>query len=215
MDLMARVLDAAATPGIERVRRTALSALARQLPWQQVLAEAIEVDFSESFDEPAMFLMIGVAALAAPADVTAGERRANERYVAATVELALGDRRVLTGAGAPGAHDRGPHLGDRGARDGTAAAHAQGARGPAAPRRARLQRPGCGSGRGGRGLHPAHGSIAEAGCLTLCAMRVAALWPGFQADFGLLTLFFSLTTLGDADRATPEDDWTRASARPR
>ncbi len=87
MDLMARVLDAAATPGIERVRRAALSALARQLPWQEVLAEAIEVDFSESFDEPAMFLMIGVAALAAPADVTAGERRANERYVAATVEL--------------------------------------------------------------------------------------------------------------------------------
>jgi hypothetical protein len=87
MDLMARVLDAAATPGIERVRSTALSALARQFPWQQVLAEAIEVDFAESFDEPAMFLMIGVAALAAPADVTAGERRANERYVAATVEL--------------------------------------------------------------------------------------------------------------------------------
>ncbi len=87
MDLMARVLDEAATPGIERVRSTALSALARQLPWQEVLAEAIEVDFSESFDEPAMFLMIGVAALAAPADVRAGERRANERYVAATVEL--------------------------------------------------------------------------------------------------------------------------------
>ena len=87
MDLMARVLDEAATPGIERVRSAALSALARQLPWQEVLAEAIEVDFLESFDEPAMFLMIGVAALAAPADVTAGERRANERYVAATVEL--------------------------------------------------------------------------------------------------------------------------------
>ena len=87
MDLMARVLDEAATPGIERVRRAALSALARQLPWQEVLAEAIEVDFSESFAEPAMFLMIGVAALAAPADVTAGERRANERYVAATGEL--------------------------------------------------------------------------------------------------------------------------------
>lgn len=87
MDLMDRVLDAAATPGIERVRGAALSALARQLPWQEVLAEAIEVDFAESFDEPAMFVMIGMAALAAPADVTAGERRANERYVAATVEL--------------------------------------------------------------------------------------------------------------------------------
>ena len=87
MDLMARVLDEAATPGIERVRSAALSALARQLSWQEVLAEAIEVDFSESFAEPAMFLMIGVAALAAPADVTAGERRANERYVAATIEL--------------------------------------------------------------------------------------------------------------------------------
>jgi hypothetical protein len=87
MDLMARVLDEAATPGIERVRSAALSALARQLPWQEVLAAAIEVDFSESFEEPAMFLMIGVAALASPADVLAGERRANERYVAATTEL--------------------------------------------------------------------------------------------------------------------------------
>jgi hypothetical protein len=87
MDLMARVLDEAATPGIERVRSAALSALARQLPWQDVLAEAIEVDFSESFDEPAMFLMIGVAALAAPSDVIAGEQRANQRYVTATSEL--------------------------------------------------------------------------------------------------------------------------------
>jgi hypothetical protein len=87
MDLMARVLDEAATPGIERVRSAALNALARQLPWQEVLAEAMEVDFSESFDEPAMFLMIGVAALASPSEVSAGEQRANQRYLAATAEL--------------------------------------------------------------------------------------------------------------------------------
>ena len=175
MDLMARVLDEAATPGIERVRRAALSALARQLPWQEVLAEAIEVDFSESFDEPAMFLMIGVAALAAPADVTAGERRANERYVAATVELLsaiveYSGRRLRAGT-----HDRGPRLGDRGARGRAPAAHAEGARGPAAPGRARLQRPGRGSGRGGRGVHRAHASIAGAGRLMLSATQVAVL----------------------------------------
>lgn len=86
-DLLARILDEAATPGIDRVRSAALNALARQLPWQEVLAEAIQVDFNESFEEPAMFLMLGVAALAAPREVIAGERRANERYVAAMVEL--------------------------------------------------------------------------------------------------------------------------------
>ena len=54
MDLMARVLDEAATPGIERVRSAALSALARQLPWQEVLAEAIEVGLLGVVRRPAI-----------------------------------------------------------------------------------------------------------------------------------------------------------------
>ncbi len=87
MDLMARLLDAAATPGIESVRAATLNGLARQSPWRTVLVETIEVDFRESLAEPTMFLMIGVAALATPGDVAAGERRANERYVAETGEL--------------------------------------------------------------------------------------------------------------------------------
>lgn len=87
MDLMARLLDAAATPGMERVRAATLNGLARQLPWRTVLSETIEVDYRESLSEPTMFLMIGVAALATPGDVAAGERRANERYVAETGEL--------------------------------------------------------------------------------------------------------------------------------
>ena len=87
MDLLSRVLDAAATPGIERVRAATLNGLARQLPWRTVLTETIEVDYRESFDEPSMFLMIGVKSLAAPEDVVAGEQRANERYVAETSEL--------------------------------------------------------------------------------------------------------------------------------
>ncbi len=87
MDLMSRVLDAAATPGIERVRATTLDGLARQLPWQEVLAATIETDFRESFAEPTMFLMIGVAALGPPDKVDAGEQRANERYLAETGEL--------------------------------------------------------------------------------------------------------------------------------
>jgi hypothetical protein len=86
-DLLSRVLDAAATPGIDRVRAATLNGLARQLPWRAVLADTIEVDYRESFDEPSMFLMIGLAALAAPGDVAAGEQRANERYVAETGEL--------------------------------------------------------------------------------------------------------------------------------
>ena len=86
-DLLSRVLEEAATPGIERVRAATLNGLARQLPWRTVLADTIEVDYRESFDEPSMFLMIGLAALAAPGDVVAGERLANERYVADTGEL--------------------------------------------------------------------------------------------------------------------------------
>jgi hypothetical protein len=86
-DLLSRVLDEAATPGMERVRAATLNGLARHLTWQAVLADAIEVDYRESFAEPSMFLMIGLAALAAPGDVAAGEQRANERYVAETGEL--------------------------------------------------------------------------------------------------------------------------------
>jgi len=86
-DLLARVLDEAATPGIERVRAATLDGLARKLPWRAILAHTIEIDYRESFDEPSMFLMIGLAALAAPGDVAAGEQRANERYVKETGEL--------------------------------------------------------------------------------------------------------------------------------
>ena len=86
-DLLSRVLEEAATPGMERVRAATLNGLARQLAWRAVLADTIEVDYRESFDEPSMFLMIGLAALAAPGDVAAGERLANERYVADTGEL--------------------------------------------------------------------------------------------------------------------------------
>lgn len=87
LELTAHVLEATATPGMERVRGAALSALAQQLPWQQVLAETIEVDFRESFAEPAMFLMIGLEALMAPQDLAASEGPAKERYVAQTGEL--------------------------------------------------------------------------------------------------------------------------------
>jgi hypothetical protein len=86
-DLLSRVLEQAATPGIERVRAATLNGLAGQLPWRTVLADTIEVDYRESFDDPSLFLMIGLAALAAPGDVAAGERLANERYVADTGEL--------------------------------------------------------------------------------------------------------------------------------
>ena len=86
-DLLSRVLEEAATPGMERVRAATLNGLAGQLPWRTVLADTIEVDYRESFDEPSLFLVIGLAALAAPGDVAAGERLANERYVADTGEL--------------------------------------------------------------------------------------------------------------------------------
>jgi hypothetical protein len=87
MELTAHVLDAAATPGIERVRGATLGALAQQLSWRRVLAETIDVDFRESLAEPTMFLMIGLAALTAPQDLAASERPANDRYLEQTGEL--------------------------------------------------------------------------------------------------------------------------------
>lgn len=86
-ELVERILDEAATPGIDKVRAVTLDGLARRLPWQDVLATAIEIDYLESFEEPAMFIMIGMAALSAPGDVAAAERLANERYVRETGEL--------------------------------------------------------------------------------------------------------------------------------
>jgi AcrR family transcriptional regulator len=86
-DLLARILDEAATPGIDRVRAATLDGLARRAPWRAVLAETIEIDFRESFAEPSMFAMIGLAALAAPADVADAQGSANARYVAETGEL--------------------------------------------------------------------------------------------------------------------------------
>jgi hypothetical protein len=86
-DLLARILDQAATPGMDRVRAATLDGLARKLPWRAVLAETIDVDYRESFAEPSMFLMIGVSALAAAEEVAAADRAANERYVAETGEL--------------------------------------------------------------------------------------------------------------------------------
>ncbi len=70
-ELVERILDEAATPGIDKVRAVTLDGLARRLPWQDV----------------AMFIMIGMAALSAPGDVAAAERLANERYVRETGEL--------------------------------------------------------------------------------------------------------------------------------
>lgn len=80
-DLLNRVLMDTATPGVEHVRAVILSALADQRPWRTVLTEAFEVDFEHSFASPAMFAMLGLAALAPPADFAAGQHEANELYV--------------------------------------------------------------------------------------------------------------------------------------
>ena len=86
-DLLTRILEEASMPGFDRVRAATLDGLARQLPWREVLAETITVDFKESFAEPSLFLMVGLAALASPADVGVAQRFANARYVEATGEL--------------------------------------------------------------------------------------------------------------------------------
>ena len=100
--LLDRVMAAAAVPQIERVRAALDAGLAAGLDWQGLVAQCFGADFDVSFQEPTMFLMIGVSALAAPHKVAETNEEGNRNYVAETARIL---RRILRHGGrrvAPG-----------------------------------------------------------------------------------------------------------------
>ena len=85
--LLDRTMAAAAIPQIGRVQAELERGLADGADWRELVARCFGVDFEVSFDEPTMFLMIGVSALAAPNKIASTNEEGNARYVAFTGEI--------------------------------------------------------------------------------------------------------------------------------
>ena len=90
-DFQAAMLDfvmvSSGLPQIERVRAALSDGLAEGLDWRELVARCFGVDFDVSFDEPSMFLMIGVSALASPQRVAESNEEGNRAYVAETSRI--------------------------------------------------------------------------------------------------------------------------------
>lgn len=105
-DFQAAMLDfvmvSSGLPQIERVRAALDDGLAEGLDWRELVARCFGVDFDVSFEEPSMFLMIGVSALASPQRVAESNEEGNRAYVAETGRIL---RRIIRHGGrrmAPG-----------------------------------------------------------------------------------------------------------------
>lgn len=100
--LLDRTMAAAAIPQIARVQAELERGLAAGADWRELVARCFGVDFDVSFDEPTMFLMIGVSALAAPNKIASTNEEGNRNYVAETGRIL---RRIIRHGGrrmAPG-----------------------------------------------------------------------------------------------------------------
>jgi AcrR family transcriptional regulator len=100
--LLDRTMAAAAIPQIARVQAELERGLAAGADWRELVARCFGVDFEVSFDEPTMFLMIGVSALAAPNKIASTNEEGNRNYVAETGRIL---RRIIRHGGrrmAPG-----------------------------------------------------------------------------------------------------------------
>lgn len=100
--LLDRTMAAAAIPQIARVQAELERGLAAGADWRELVAGCFGVDFDVSFDEPTMFLMIGVSALAAPNKIASTNEEGNRNYVAETGRIL---RRIIRHGGrrmAPG-----------------------------------------------------------------------------------------------------------------
>ncbi|CAB4582844.1 MAG: hypothetical protein ACK5CE_19035 [Actinomycetes bacterium] len=105
-DFQAAMLDfvmvSSGLPQIERVRAALAEGLAEGLDWRELVARCFGVDFDVSFEEPSMFLMIGVSALASPQRVAESNEEGNRAYMAETGRIL---RRIIRHGGrrmAPG-----------------------------------------------------------------------------------------------------------------
>lgn len=100
--LLDKILLDAATPEIDRVKAELESGLSKGLGWRELVARCFGVDFTVSYEEPSMFLMLGMTALAPPQRLSTMNKEGNERYLAETGAilqriLEHGRRRMATG----------------------------------------------------------------------------------------------------------------------
>ena len=102
LDVMAAILDRASVPGLDEVNRTLAAGTASGAPWRDVAADTLRVSFDVSYDEPTMFVFLGLNALAPPAELTRLNASADRRFVevmSATLGALLeyGGRRLAAG----------------------------------------------------------------------------------------------------------------------
>lgn len=82
--LLDKILLDAATPEIDRVKGELEAGLREGLDWRELIARCFGVDFEVSYQEPTMFLMIGMTALAPPQRLATMSQEGNARYLAET-----------------------------------------------------------------------------------------------------------------------------------
>ena len=82
--LLDKILLDAATPEIDRVKAELDAGLSEGADWKELVTRCFGVDFEVSYEEPTMFLMIGMTALAPPQRLSTMNRESNERYLAET-----------------------------------------------------------------------------------------------------------------------------------
>lgn len=100
--LLGAVMSDAAVPQIERVQAALAGGLREGLDWRELVMRCFGTDFDVSFEEPAMFPMIAVSALASPDNIASVNEEGNREYVAATGRilrtiLRHGGRRLAPG----------------------------------------------------------------------------------------------------------------------
>lgn len=100
--LLDKILADSATPEIDQVKATLDAGMSEGVDWRELVARCFGVDFDVSFEEPTMFLMIGMTALAPPARLARLNEASNEQYVAETGDvlrriLRHGNRRLAPG----------------------------------------------------------------------------------------------------------------------
>lgn len=100
--LLDKILLDAATPEIDRVKAELEAGLSDGADWKELVTRCFGVDFEVSYQEPTMFLMIGMTALAPPQRLSTMNREGNERYLAETGSileriLEHGNRRMAPG----------------------------------------------------------------------------------------------------------------------
>lgn len=82
--LLDKILLDAATPEIDRVKAELEAGLSDGADWKELVTRCFGVDFEVSYEEPTMFLMIGMTALAPPQRLSTMNKEGNERYLAET-----------------------------------------------------------------------------------------------------------------------------------